>query len=444
MSFRDQVEARLRAFKIDAPFLESVRRHAADVRRHAGPALKAHYDEICRHEAYRTFAEKHRATLEAAGARHFEALFARGFDEAYFERLNELAAIERACGMGARSRVTMTFTILREVFAGIGRSYPIVGPRVADRCARLMLFAMMDVLNAIGLDQTESQRSVSERHAALEGSIDEFARAVADVSGSIEQASAMLRSAAEETQSASALAAQEATRSEEACRATAGSIVGTASAAEELSASIEEIGRQSNRSLAIAGQAVESTRAAETEMQSFAEAAKRIGSVVDLIANIASQTNLLALNATIEAARAGEAGRGFAVVASEVKSLAVQTSKATEDIARQIAGLQETMRRSVERIGAVTETIDEVSRIANAIATAVTQQSGATAQIAAQAQEAAARTDHIVSSSTRVREAMTGADEAAKSLLAVSDALSRDSDSFGRQLDTFLGRVRAL
>ena len=102
------------------------------------------------------------------------------------------------------------------------------------------------------------------------------------------------------------------------------------------------------------------------------------------------------------------------------------------------------MRRSVERIGAVTETIDEVSRIAGAIASAVTQQSGATSQIATQAQDAASRTDHIVSASTRVREAMTGADKAAHSLLAVSDALSDDSEVFGRHLDTFLGRVRAL
>jgi methyl-accepting chemotaxis protein len=65
----------------------------------------------------------------------------------------------------------------------------------------------------------------------------------------------------------------------------------------------------------------------------FAKAAQEIGDVVKWIRSIAGRTNLLALNATIEAARAGESGKGFAAVATEVKSLGVQTAKATDHIA---------------------------------------------------------------------------------------------------------------
>ena len=101
----------------------------------------------------------------------------------------------------------------------------------------------------------------------------------------------------------------------------------------ELSASIAEISQQLMRATDVVRAAVERGRATNAQIAGLADAAQKIGDVVKLIRDIAGQTNLLALNATIEAARAGEAGRGFAVVASEVKSLAVQTAKATEEIA---------------------------------------------------------------------------------------------------------------
>ena len=94
----------------------------------------------------------------------------------------------------------------------------------------------------------------------------------------------------------------------------------------------------------------------------LAAAAEKIGAVVALIQTIAEQTNLLALNATIEAARAGEAGRGFAVVASEVKSLAVQTSKATEEISDQISSVQGLTQNAVGAIAGIARRMGEIDR----------------------------------------------------------------------------------
>ena len=125
-------------------------------------------------------------------------------------------------------------------------------------------------------------------------------------------------------------------------------------------------------SLVVAGtrRAVEKADHTNATVKSLAEAAEKIGRVVELINSIAGQTNRLALNATIEAARAGEEGKSFAVVASEVKTLANQTAKATEEIGSQIAAMQQVTGTAVSVIGDIAATISEVSKIATAIASA--------------------------------------------------------------------------
>ena len=216
-----------------------------------------------------------------------------------------------------------------------------------------------------------------------------------------------------------------------------------ASAADELAASVMEIDRQVGQSNAIAEKAVGEAERTNAAVKELDKAAKRIGDVVQLITDIAEQTNLLALNATIEAARAGEAGRGFAVVAGEVKALAGQTAKATEDIAAQVADMQNATARSIAAIGAIEKIIRDIGSISGAIAAAVTEQGAATQEIARSVEIAAKRTNETAAEVGRVGDATQNTRVNVTTVKSVADELGAVAGRIRGQVDAFFERLKA-
>jgi methyl-accepting chemotaxis protein len=155
-----------------------------------------------------------------------------------------------------------------------------------------------------------------------------------------------------------------------------------AAATEEFAASSSEISRQINDASTLTDEAHRVAVTAGRSLDGLKASSGEIDNVVNLIAGIAKQTNLLALNAKIEAARAGDFGRGFAVVAEEVKALSVETRKATEEIARKIGKLQHDAAQSIAAVKRITEVMEAIQPVFQAVAGAAVQQTATTNELA--------------------------------------------------------------
>jgi methyl-accepting chemotaxis protein len=214
-------------------------------------------------------------------------------------------------------------------------------------------------------------------------------------------------------------------------------------AADELSRSISEISRQLTHASDIVVAANGEARATDEQIAGLATGAQKIGDVIKLIRNIAGQTNLLALNATIEAARAGEAGKGFAVVASEVKSLAVQTAKATEEIASHILGVQNSTSSAVAAIRQIAARMVEINQYTGAVAASVEQQNAATGEISHNVASAAQGTTHVVSVLGEVTGAASETRASAETVLGASETVAQAVARLHDEVETFLKKVAA-
>jgi len=287
-------------------------------------------------------------------------------------------------------------------------------------------------------DLLEAQES---RRAAIEAAIAVFRPRIETMLKTVSEHAIAMRSTAGTLFAASSRTSQRAEGAVDTSNEASVNVEIAAGAAEELAASIAEISRQLGQTNSVVGTAVKEAASTNAQIGSLAQAAQKIGDVVKLIQDVAGQTNLLALNATIEAARAGEAGRGFAVVASEVKSLAVQTARATEDIAAQIAAVQVSTGAAVEAIKLIAERMKEISDYTSAAAASVQQQQAATGEISQNVMSAARSTKDIVAVLGDVTGAAAETRGSAETVLAASKAVETAASDLRNEVEGFLQKV---
>ncbi len=215
----------------------------------------------------------------------------------------------------------------------------------------------------------EARRQAAE--AQRQGKLDAASR-IEDVARAVAQASSELASQVDQSKEGADLQRQHAGE--------------TATAMEQMNATVLEVARNASEAAQGAGTARDKAkdgadvvrqvvaaisgvqdRAASlrSNMDELGKQAEGIGNIIGVISDIADQTNLLALNAAIEAARAGEAGRGFAVVADEVRKLAEKTMTATSEVGNAIRAIQAGARSSIDGVEGAVRAVDQATELAN-------------------------------------------------------------------------------
>jgi methyl-accepting chemotaxis protein len=358
-------------------------------------------------------AESHQAIIEKSNPA-FEALLGaiNHYQNEVAKKLGDDAAAVRT------HTARLVFTILALVVAGIvlliGCGVALV--RSVSKALHSMISMVKDVAEGEG-DLTKrltiiSHDELGELAKWFNTFLDKIHGIITQVAGTAEQ----VAGASEELSSSATLQAQGADHQKD-------QTTQVATAMQEMSCTVQQVSENCSRAAEASSRAAETAREGGTVVEkalaqmrliaeSVAKTAKEIGElgrsteqigrIAGVIDDIADQTNLLALNAAIEAARAGEQGRGFAVVADEVRKLAERTTTATKEIAQMITTIQDgttgaikamevgsqqvqegvtSTARAGESLKQIIHMSEEVGSMITHIATAATQQSGATADV---------------------------------------------------------------
>jgi methyl-accepting chemotaxis protein len=288
----------------------------------------------------------------------------------------------------------------------------------------------------------EAQKAELKRAETLRTLISDFESQSTKAVGDVADVAATLRGTADSLHGAASDSEQRITTVAAASEEASAGVETVASSSEEMATSVEEIRRSSMQVADQVTNAAEKAAVAKADLAEMEESVATMSGVVDSINQVAEQTNLLALNATIEAARAGEAGKGFAVVAAEVKTLAEQAQRLNEEIAAKIGDATNRARAVAEATTEVLDGLEAIRTEAGSTASAVQQQSAATAEISRAAQEAARGSQETSSNIEGIRSGATETLNQAGTLREVGQTLDDRARALQSDVANFLERVR--
>jgi twitching motility protein PilJ len=266
--------------------------------------------------------------------------------------------------------------------------------------------------------------------------IDELRSLVTTINETSEQVS----SSAQETQTTARHLANAAEQQAQQISTATSAINQIASSMDDVSKNSAESADVAERSVKIASHGAEVVRETISGMDSIrdqiqetskrikrlGESSQEIGSIVELINDIAEQTNILALNAAIQAASAGEAGRGFAVVADEVQRLAERSTSATKRIETLVQTIQSDTNEAVNAMEQTTAEVVAGARLAEDAGSAL-------GDIERVSHDLSALIQNI---STAAREQSAAATDISVSMNAIQEITSQTSQGASQTADS--------
>ena len=435
------IQRRLTFARIDKTAVADLQTAWKAIEPELGPILKRFYEHVSGEPELARLVGSRGANLAEAQKRHWGRVFSGRFDDDYARSVTEIGMAHHRIGLEPRWYIGAYQFVLNEIVMLLASKARFRTGELARTITAVNKAVMLDMDFAISVYQDVLLAERSRQAAHVAAQVESFRGTSSAMLEQVGNKSRCLLATADELTSIAGGARVQATNAAAAAEETSATVASVAGAAEELNASINEIGRQISAATGIVERANAMTGRMADSIDVLARSGEKIGAVVGLIQAIAAQTNLLALNATIEAARAGEAGKGFAVVASEVKNLAGQTAKATDEISLQVGDIQNGTGAAVAAIEEIASIMRDIGGVTGSIASAIVEQSAVTRDIAQSVTQAAEGTAVLAETVSAVEGVITETSRNAGTVNETANAFGDQANALAEAVREFLERL---